>query len=614
MFRTYQQLEHSDCGLTCVRMIARHYGKRVSARALRCMCDMSRLGVSVRDVIDCCSKIGMEAAGVKIGMEAVGRLPLPAILYWDQKHFVVLYRIGKRGRRYHIADPSVGKVVYKESEFRRNWIPEGHDRGLAILVEPGDGFDTAQSDRSAPFRDFMRYVSRFISAYSARFITVVILSMLLMAADLCIPLLLKRTVDEGIGLRDMGLVWMLVASQLAVASGRIVASLSTNMIMTRLGLDVNYEMVTDFLSRLVRFPVSFFDRKVSSDFIQKIDDQSRIKDFLISFPANLLTTLVSLVVFSVLLCAYSPVIFLTFSTISILEICWGYLFLSRRRAIDCTLFAGQAENRNHAYEITNGMDELKVNNAEDVRVAKWRRVQQTLNRASMRSARLGTAESGGRSLLATLKDLGITGMCAVMVIEGDISLGMMMTVSYITGRLAVPFNTISSSFSTVQKAMLSYGRIEEVVDDSREPAGNRRPAAPSIHMENIWFKYPGTGSPFVIRDMSLDIGEGRTTALVGESGCGKTTLIKLMLGFYMPQKGSLELGGVPAGELDNSGWLSHCGVVMQSGKIFTGSISSRTSPCRRRGPMSARPGRCWSWSGSGISWRRYRCRSTRGSE
>lgn len=582
MFRTYQQLEHSDCGLTCVRMIARHYGKRVSARALRGMCDMSRLGVSVRDVIDCCSRIGMDAAGVKIGMEAVGRLPLPAILYWDQRHFVVLYRIGKRGRRYHIADPSVGKIVYRESEFRRSWIPEGHDRGLAILVEPGDGFDTAQPDRSAPFRDFMRYVSRFISAYSARFITVVILSMLLMAADLCIPLLLKRTVDEGIGLRDMGLVWMLVASQLAVASGRIVASLSAGMIMTRLGLDVNYGMVTDFLSRLVRFPVSFFDRKVSSGFIQKIDDQSRIKDFLISFPANLLTTLVSLVVFSVLLCAYSPVIFLTFSTISILEICWGYLFLSRRRAIDCTLFAGQAENRNHAYEITNGMDELKVNNAEDVRVAKWRRVQQTLNRASMRSARLGTAESGGRSLLATLKDLGITGMCAVMVIEGDISLGIMMTVSYITGRLAVPFNTISSSFSTVQKAMLSYGRIEEVVDDSREPAGNRRPAAPSIHMENIWFKYPGTGSPFVIRDMSLDIGEGRTTALVGESGCGKTTLIKLMLGFYMPQKGSLELGGVPAGELDNSGWLSHCGVVMQSGKIFTGSILENISLSEER--------------------------------
>lgn len=582
MFRTYQQLENSDCGLTCVRMIARHYGKRVSPRALRGMCDMSRLGVSVRDVIDCCSRIGMDAAGVKIGMEAVGRLPLPAILYWDQRHFVVLYRIGKRGRRYHIADPSVGKVVYNESEFRRSWIPEGHDRGLAILVEPGDSFDTAQPDRSTPFRDFMRYVSRFISAYSARFITVVILSMLLMAADLCIPLLLKRTVDEGIGLRDMGLVWMLVASQLGVASGRIVASLSANMIMTRLGLDVNYGMVTDFLSRLVRFPVSFFDRKVSSDFIQKIDDQSRIKDFLISFPANLLTTLVSLVVFSVLLCAYSPVIFLTFSTISILEICWGYLFLSRRRAIDCTLFASQAENRNHAYEITNGMDELKVNNAEDVRVAKWRRVQQTLNRASMRSARLGTAESGGRSLLATLKDLGITGMCAVMVIEGDISLGIMMTVSYITGRLAVPFNTISSSFSTVQKAMLSYGRIEEVVDDSREPAGNRRPAAPSIHMENIWFKYPGTGSPFVIRDMSLDIGEGRTTALVGESGCGKTTLIKLMLGFYMPQKGSLELGGVPAGELDNSGWLSHCGVVMQSGKIFTGSILENISLSEER--------------------------------
>lgn len=582
MFRTYQQLEHSDCGLTCVRMIARHYGKRVSARALRGMCDMSRLGVSVRDVIDCCSKIGLEATGVKIGMDAVDRLPLPAILYWDQMHFVVLYRVGKRSRRYHIADPSMGKAAYSESEFRKGWIPDGRDKGLVILVEPGDGFDSMPPDRSDPLRDFIRYVSRFISAYGAGFATVAVLSILLMAADFSIPLLLRRTVDEGIGLRDMGLVWTLVASQLAIASGRLVASLSTNVIMTRLGLDVNYEMVTDFLSRLVRFPVSFFDRKVSSDFIQKIDDQSRIKDFLITFPANLLTTLISLSVFSVLLWTYSPLIFLTFTSISLLEILWGYLFLSRRRALDYTLFSNQAENRNHAYEITNGMDELKVNNAENVRVEKWRRVQEILNRASMKSAWLGAAESGGRSVLASLKDLGITGMCAVMVIEGDISLGIMMTVSYITGRLAVPFNTISSSFSTVQKAMLSYGRIEEVVDDSREPAGNRRPAAPSIHMENIWFKYPGTGSPFVIRDMSLDIGEGRTTALVGESGCGKTTLIKLMLGFYMPQKGSLELGGVPAGELDNSGWLSHCGVVMQSGKIFTGSILENISLSEER--------------------------------
>lgn len=577
MFRTYQQLEHSDCGLTCVRMIARHYGKRVSARALRGMCDMSRLGVSVRDVIDCCSKIGLEATGVKIGMDAVDRLPLPAILYWDQMHFVVLYRVGKRSRRYHIADPSMGKAAYSESEFRKGWIPDGRDKGLVILVEPGDGFDSMPPDKSDPLRDFIRYVSRFISAYGAGFAAVAVLSILLMAADFSIPLLLRRTVDEGIGLRDMGLVWTLVASQLAIASGRLVASLSTNIIMTRLGLDVNYEMVTDFLSRLVRFPVSFFDRKVSSDFIQKIDDQSRIKDFLITFPANLLTTLISLSVFSVLLWTYSPLIFLTFISISLLEILWGYLFLSRRRALDYTLFSNQAENRNHAYEITNGMDELKVNNAENVRVEKWRRVQEILNKASMKSAWLGAAESGGRSVLASLKDLGITGMCAVMVIEGDITLGVMMTVGYITGRLSVPFNTISSSVSTVQKALLSYGRIEEVVGDGNDRAGDLQPSAASITMENIWFKYPGTGSPFVIKDVSFDIEEGKTTALVGESGCGKTTLIKLMLGFYMPQKGKLSLGGVPVEDLDNSGWLSHCGVVMQSGKIFTGSILENIS-------------------------------------
>jgi len=558
-------------------MIARHYGKRLSASSLRKMCDMSRLGVSVRDLIYCCSKTGMDAAGVKIGMDMIGRMPLPAILYWDQRHFVVLYRINRRLTRFHIADPSRGKTVYNEEEFRKNWLPPGEEKGLAILAEPGDNFDSTQSEKPREMFNFLGYISRFFKSNRLTFLTVIILSVLLMAADLCMPLLLRQTVDEGIGMRDVNLVWLLVASQLAIALGRLAASLTTNLIMTKLGLSINFEMVTDFLSRLVRFPVSFFDRKVSSDFMQKIDDQSRIKDFLISFPTTLLTTVINLIVFSILLWHYSPLILMTFMGISIFEISWSSVFLGRRKALDYTVFCNQAENRNHAYEITNGMDELKINNAENIRVSKWRQVQDILNKASMKSAWLNTVESAGKSVLSNIKDLGITGMCALMVINGDISMGVMMTVSYITGRLASPFNKISGTIATVQKAMLAYERIDEVVSDSSGKRGDMKFNSPSIVFDNLWFKYPGTGSPYVIKGISMEIVEGKTTALVGESGCGKTTLIKLMLGFYLPEEGSLYLGGHPVEDIDNSDWLAHCGVVMQSGRIFTGSILENIS-------------------------------------
>lgn len=577
MFKVYHQLEHSDCGLACVRMIARHYGKRVPIAELREMCDLSRLGVSVRDIVDCCSKTGMNAVGVKVAPDFLLKMPLPAILYWNQRHFVVLYKIKKNGGCFYVADPSRGKTKYKGEEFCRYWIPSGSDRGLAVLAEPGPEFDDIRFDERNPLLRFGRYLSSHFKLHGFSFAIIAFLAVVLMAADLSVPLLLRKTIDEGVVLRDVGLIWILLLSQLAISLGGVVSSLSMDMILTKLGLAVNLEMVKSFLSRLVSFPVSFFERKVSSDFIQKIGDQSRIKDFMLSFPLTVLTAAVSLVVFSILLWRYSPLIFCVFFLLSVVEILWSVLFLSRRKALDYSVFRYSSENRNHAYEITNGMAELKANNAEETRVDKWKDSQEKLNSASMKSAWLDLVDSGGKKVMSKIKDLSVTAISVFMVVEGEMTIGVMMTLGYITGRLGAPFKSISDTVNSVQHALLAYERIEDVIDGSPEKKSAGCFSEASISLSDVWFKYPGSSSPYVIKGLTLEIEKGKLTAFVGESGCGKSTLIKLMLGFYKPQKGIVYLGGVAAEDMDNADWLSHCGVVMQSGHIFTGSILENIS-------------------------------------
>lgn len=383
--------------------------------------------------------------------------------------------------------------------------------------------------------------------------------------------------DGGIAEGDFGLVLALLAGQLAVTVGALVSTGIGNIILTKAGLGVNIEMVNNFLERLARFPLSFFDRKVSSDFVQKINDQSRIKDFLLSFPNTVFFTFFSLAIFSYLLFHFSPLIFAIFMSISILEIGWNALFLNKRKTLDYALFTNYADNRNHAYELTGGMSDLKVNNAETSRINKWKETQQAINDTSLKSSWLSLGQGAGQSIISRIKELSVTGIGAYMVISGDMTLGVLMSLGYITGRLAKPFDSISSTMTELQDSLLSFQRIEDVLGDDTEYRGSEKYTSSSISFDNVWFKYPGSNSPYVIKNLTLEIHPGEVIALVGESGCGKSTLIKLMLGFYIPDKGQLDLSGIPVGELDNSDWLRHCGAVMQEGKIFSDSILANIS-------------------------------------
>lgn len=571
-FKCYRQLESSDCGLTCIRMISRHYGAEVPLSHLKEITDMNRLGMSVRDIINTLSHLRMDSAVVKILPEHCYNMPLPAILHWQQNHFVALYKIDKKRGTFYVADPAQGKLAYKEEEFKTYWTIPGEGKGVAVLVEPKEGFESQKFLHENIFKNFFNYIYRFFRIHKSSFILTILITLIIMATDFIVPILIQKTVDEGINNKDINLVWILLLGQLCLATGGVVSTGITDFLLTKTGLKIHLSMVSNFLNKLAKFPLSFFDRKVSSDFVQKINDHHRIKDFLLEFPGSMLLITISLIIFSILLFHYNSFIFLFFWGMSLIELVWNAIFLNKRKTIDYASFHLSSINNNKAYELTNGMADLKVNNAEASHIAKWNETQKALNAVSLKSSWLGKIQSGGHSIISRVKDLSVTGIAAGMVIYGDLTLGMMMTLGYITGRLSQPVTQLGASFTSLQSALLSFQRTQEVLQKKVEMKGNLKFEKGEVQFRGVWFKYAGTHSPFVLKDINLTVESGKVTAFVGESGCGKSTLIKLILGFYIPQKGELLLSGHNIGEIDATDWLRHCGVVMQETRIFSGTI------------------------------------------
>lgn len=575
---SYQQIEYSDCGITCVRIVARYWGKRISTDYLRGLCDMSRLGVTIGDVVSAFKDLGMESVAVNVRAEEVARMPLPAVLCWEQKHFVVLYRV--KGDKFHVVDPARGKMTFMAEEFYRCWHGES-DKGVAVLADPTDEFYARKFEKPKTNLRLLRLLGTMLTRHRKSFATVILLSLVTLAGDIAMPLVFQHTVDDGIMGKDIGLVWTLVLSQLMIFLGNYAGNSVVEIILTKLGLRTGIEMMDRYLRKLVRLPMIFFERKVNSDLIQKAEEQGRIRSFLTSIPDTFFFTTLSLIVFSGLLIYLDIRIFLLMATMTGLAVVWTTLFLRRRREIDFSYTAAIAENRNNLYELVHGMHEVKANNAQHVKIENWMRVQRRVNKLLMRSVHLNLWINGGTTLLDRLRDIAVTGICAVLVIKGQMSIGEMMTVSYVTGRLSVPFNTLLGSVSSVQNANMSYSRMEEIFE--AEEAGGKGKKVEGvrhdIRFEGVGFKYPGSRSPLVLQDLDFVIPRGKVTALVGASGCGKTTLIKLILGMFAPHSGTIRVGADTLDGIDNESWLAGVGAVMQNGTLFSGTLLSNIALC-----------------------------------
>lgn len=570
-FHYYHQIEQSDCGVTCLRMVARHFGRKIPVKFLRSRADLSRGGISVRGLKECAESIGMKGFGVKLGSGLLGDAPLPAILHWNQNHFAVLWKVSKG--RYFVADPAAGMMVYSREEFDTHFCGDG-ERGIALILAPTEEFHSisfpADDSRGKIFRSLRDSIREHCSTY----LLILSLALLALGASIFVPLLMQKTIDEGIARRDIPLVWLLVIAQIAIFAGSQLTTSVSGYVVNKLGLRLSTGAVDRYLTKLVSLPLRFFDSRVSSDLIQKTYDQEQTQQFMLQTPTTLLLTVINIAVFSALLLWFNPWIFLGFLMLTLTGLAWEGWMLRRRRSVDYDIRTIQCRNNNNVYELVNGISDLKIHNAHHHRVSLWRTLQERLNLLRRRSENIRLIQGGGASLLYQSRDLAITGLCATLVIGDTMTLGTMVTVAFVTGRLATGFSSISSSLSSLQQTSIALDRSNDVMD---EPADTTEGKIDSLDgdiiLRDVTYKYPGSDSLPVIGGLDLTIPRGKTTAIVGPSGCGKSTLMKLLQGLYHPQQGSITAGIVDVATLQPQEWGKICTSVSQQGYIFSDSIA-----------------------------------------
>jgi len=577
-FPFYKQHDASDCGPTCLRMIAKYYGQNIPLQTLRQRCNIARAGVSLLGISDAAESIGLRTLAARLPYEKlIDEVPLPCVAHWNQDHFIVVYKTKKK--KIFVADPAHGLLTYSREEFLKGWSVAGDDEGIVLLVETTPDF-LNEEDEEAPRKNGIKFILSYLLVYK-KFLFQLFLGMLLGSIlALIFPFLTQAIVDVGIANQNIGFVYTVLLAQLMLFASQTSVSFIRSWILLHIGARVNISIISDFLTKMMKLPMPFFDTRTVGDLLQRIDDHRRIEHFLTSASLSTVFSMVNLVVFSIVLAIYSPVILAVFAAGTLLAIGWLLIFLKRRSALDYKRFVKRAENQNKLVQLIQGMPELKLNNSEKIKRWEWEHVQAALFKLNVKSLALSQYQQAGMLFLLKGKDILVSFLAAKEVIDGNMTLGMMLAVQYIIGQLSGPIDQIINFIHSAQDAKLSSERLSEIhsaKDEEETPDDIGYAAFPddhTIHVNGVSFSYPGPESEKVLNNIIATIPEGKITAIVGSSGSGKTTLMKLLLKFYEPDDGEFRIGPSRLKNINGRLWRGKCGVVMQDGYIFSDTVAS----------------------------------------
>ena len=578
-FPLYEQHDSMLCGITCLRMVCKHFGVSYSAEFLSSLCREGREGISLLALSKGSTRLGLKNECGLVGITEIQSI-LPCILHWNQNHFVVLYKV-KKGKTFYIADPAKGLVKYNLEEFKKHWVSTqsgDEEKGIAMFLEPTPAFYEKKIDEQPTEERSFKFLFGYIKQYRKYFGQIVLGLLVGSLLQLILPFLTQSIVDVGIKNQNIGFIWLILLGQLMLTISRTAIDFIRRWLLLHISLRINISLVSDFFIKLLKLPMSFFDTKLMGDLMQRMGDHNRVNSFLTQQTLSIVFSLFTFIVFSIVLLSYNWLVFAIFMLGSLLYGGWLALFLRRRKVLDYELFEQQAINNNKTYEFITSMQEIKLQDCEQRRRWEWEDVQADLFNVQMKSLKLQQTQEAGSIFINELKNIVITVVAATAVIHGQLTLGMMLAVQYIIGQLNSPVEQLMSFFYSVQDVRISLERINEIhrMDDENGKQGLETSVTDEtkgIDMENINFKYDPHALKTIIDDVSLTIPKGKVTAIVGASGSGKTTLIKLMLGYYPVLSGQITIGGTDVNTLNKKWWRRQCGVVMQDGVIFSESIA-----------------------------------------
>lgn len=568
-----------QCGITCLQMICKYYGKEYSLESLSRYCFATTEGVSMLGISEAANKLGLHTICGRVTMEQLPQAPLPCILHWSQNHFVILYKI-KNKKKFYIADPGKGLLTYAEKEFKDHWIStqsKGEEKGIAMFIQPTPAFYELSGETTNRKRSF-KFLFGYIKQYRRYFGQIILGALVGCVLQLIFPFLTQAIVDIGITHQNLGIIYLILLGQLILTISRTSVDFIRRWILLHISMRINISLVSDFFIKLLKLPMSFFDTKLMGDLMQRMSDHNRVEKFLTTQMLNVTFSLLSFIVFGCVLLGYNTFIFLIFLIGSILYGIWIAIFLKRRKLLDYELFEKQAMNNNKTYQFITSMQEIKLQNCEQRRRWEWEDVQADLFQVNMKSLKLQQTQEAGSIFINEVKNIIITVLAATAVIHGQMTLGMMLAVQYIIGQLNAPVEQLMNFLYSLQDVKISLERINEIHEMENEESNKDTLSAfhdrdKSLSFKNADFKYDPHNPNKTLDGISITIPEGKVTAIVGTSGSGKTTMIKLLLGYYPLLAGEITIGSTDLQKYNLKWWRKHCGVVMQDGVIFSESIA-----------------------------------------
>lgn len=578
-FPFFRQRDQMDCGPTCLQMIASYHGRSYTLPYLREISYITREGVSMQGIMEAADRIGFRTMPVKVPFErrlpeepSFMDAPFPCIVHWNQRHFVVAYKANKK--HVWVADPGQGKFKLEHAVFKKSWISD-QDNGVALLLEPSPTF--YEQEGEIIDKQGFAYLLKYLLPYRRLIIQLLLGLSLGSLFQLTLPFLTQSIVDVGIQNQNVGFIYLVLLGQLMIFIGQLSVSVLQSWILLHISTRINVSLIADFLTKLMRLPIGYFDTKMVGDLMQRIGDHTRIESFLTSSTLSILFSLVNFVIFGIVLLVYNTTIFLIFLIASITYLFWVTIFLKKRKEVDYQRFQELSQNQNTLIEMIQGMQEIKLQNSERKRRRLWTNIQAKLFNANIRSLAISQYQDIGGNSINQLKDIAISFIAATAVIQGQMTLGMMLAIQYIVGQLNGPLAQMIHFIRAAQDAKISLERLGEIhqtpEEEAQEVSVDILPDNKDLSIENLSFKYNPLDEE-VLKNIDLQIPSGKMTAIVGTSGSGKTTLVKLLLGFYTPTKGTIRLGGMPITTIRKSLWRQQCGAVMQDGYIFSDTIAN----------------------------------------
>ena len=578
-------LQHDamDCGVACISMICEWYGIYAPIPDLKKSCVPTKEGVSLKRISTTLEELGFNVVGGRATIKLlVEKAVLPVILHWSQNHFVVLFKITNKHRKYvfHVSDPAVGVITYTQEEFEKKWIStrtHDEDKGIALFIYNNQNVWGKQSFQKSTkkYRPAVVQLMPYFGRYKYFFLLLVCGYIIISLLQLILPYLTQSIVDVGIANKDLSIITLILIAQLMLLIGATSVRMVNNWITLHISTRVSISLISDFLIRLVKSPMEFFDHKKIGDTVQRIGDHDRIENFITTQSLSLLYSIITLVVFSIVMLTYNVKIFIVFLAFSTVYFVWLLIFMKKRKVLDYKFFGISSASQGATYQLISGIQEAKLQNNTQEQRWKWEDIRVDLFDANIEQLKLSQKQQIGSTFINESKNIVITIIAASLVINGSITLGMMLAIQYIIGQLSVPVIQIANYIYNIQDVKISLERINEIKNQKDENADRHNSlniTDNSIKIKNLSFRYEGS-SVDVLKNINLTVDNNETVAIVGSSGSGKTTLLKLILQYYLPQNGCIEMGGTDLRDVNVQSLWDRCGVVMQDGYIFSDTIA-----------------------------------------